>query len=316
MRPMATTPSLLRIGFRDICRDLDLHEGTSVRIVAGPGRIVRAHLDYDGNALLFRTAGERSDPEIETGLLEAFPHGDMRRLVPSVSGVAGYQIRMPLPLTLDEARATLAGIRAGVSAVAIGQGLDEGRAVAAPGAVDGPPGGLQHGVRVVPVDDDRLQAVGGGPVGRRPLDGRHLADRRVLHVPVVLAHEDHRRLPDHGEVQRFVERADVGRPVAEKRHRNLIGPPHLSRPRGPVGDTEVGADDGVGAHHPLIHVGEMHRSPLTAQNPVLPPQQLGHGRTHLHAPSQRVGVTPVSGEGVVVGAHGHAKAGGDRLHPQ
>jgi hypothetical protein len=110
-----TRPTLLRIGFRDICRDLDLHEGTSVRIVAGPGRIVRAHLDYDGNALLFRTAGERSDPEIESALLEAFPHGDMRRLVPSATGFAGHQIRMPLPLTLGEARATLAGVRAGLA---------------------------------------------------------------------------------------------------------------------------------------------------------------------------------------------------------
>ena len=62
-----TRPTFLRIGFRDICRDLDLHEGTSVRIVAGPRRIVRARLDYDGNALLFRTAGEREDPEVEGG---------------------------------------------------------------------------------------------------------------------------------------------------------------------------------------------------------------------------------------------------------
>jgi hypothetical protein len=110
-----TRPSLLRIGFRDICRDLDLHEGTSVRIVAGPGRIVRAHLDYDGNALLFRTAGERSDPQVESALLEAFPHGDMRRLLPSGTGVSGYQVRLALPLTLEEARATLAGIRSGLA---------------------------------------------------------------------------------------------------------------------------------------------------------------------------------------------------------
>lgn len=109
-----TRPTLLRIGFRDICRDLDLHEGTSVRIVAGPGRVVRAHLDYDGNALLFRTAGDRSDPALEAALQEAFPHGDLRRLVPTSAGVAGYQIRFPLPLGLDEARVTLAGIRSGL----------------------------------------------------------------------------------------------------------------------------------------------------------------------------------------------------------
>lgn len=110
-----TRPTFLRIGFRDICRDLDLHEGTSVRIIAGPGRIVRAHLDYDGNAVVFRTAGEREDPVIEAALLEAFPHADVRRLTAASSGMAGYQVRLPLPLTLEEARATLGGIRSGLA---------------------------------------------------------------------------------------------------------------------------------------------------------------------------------------------------------
>jgi hypothetical protein len=110
-----TRPTFLRIGFRDICRDLDLHEGTSVRIVAGPGRIVRAHLDYDGNALVFRTAGEREDPTVEAALLEAFPHADIRRLTPAAAGMAGCQVRLPLPLTLEEARATLGGIRGGLA---------------------------------------------------------------------------------------------------------------------------------------------------------------------------------------------------------
>jgi hypothetical protein len=109
-----TRPTLLRIGFRDICRDLDLHEGTSVRIVAGPGRVVRAQLDYDGNALFFRTAADRPDAELEAALLEAFPHADARRLLSSPAGMTGYQVRLPLPLTLDEARATLAGIRSGL----------------------------------------------------------------------------------------------------------------------------------------------------------------------------------------------------------
>ena len=110
-----TRPTLLRIGFRDICRDLDLHEGTSVRIVAGPGRILRAHLDYDGNALLFRTTWERRDPEIEKALMEALPRADTRRLLPATPAVAAYQVRLPLPLTLEEARASLAEIRMGLS---------------------------------------------------------------------------------------------------------------------------------------------------------------------------------------------------------
>jgi hypothetical protein len=72
-------------------------------------------IDEDGNALFFRTAGEREDPEVEAVLLEAFPHADMRRSVPGLAGVAGYQVRLPLPLTLDEARTTLAGIRSGLA---------------------------------------------------------------------------------------------------------------------------------------------------------------------------------------------------------
>src|SRR5690606_3082876 len=84
----------------------------SVRIVAGPGRILRAHLDYDGNAVLLRTGGDRTDPALEDALREAFPHGDLRRLV---TPGAGYQVRLPLPLTLDEARTTLAGIRSGLA---------------------------------------------------------------------------------------------------------------------------------------------------------------------------------------------------------
>ena len=53
-------------------------------------------------------------------------------------------------------------------------------------------------VRVVAVDDHTLEAVGGCTIGRRMLDRGHLADGRVFHVKVVLADEDHRKLPDRG----------------------------------------------------------------------------------------------------------------------
>lgn len=108
-------PIVLRIGFRDLCRDLDLHEGTSVRIVTGPDRLARAHLDYEASALHFRTASMESDTVLEGALSEAFPERDVRRLEepgrgPSVS----YQVRFQLPLTLSEARANLEGMRMGL----------------------------------------------------------------------------------------------------------------------------------------------------------------------------------------------------------
>jgi hypothetical protein len=113
-----TRPTLLRIGFRDICRDLDLHEGTSVRIVMSSGHVARAHLDYDGNALIFRTATSDREPRLEEALRRSFPSGDVRRLVPvseSVSG--GYQVRFPLPLTVDEVRHQMSRLREGLAEV-------------------------------------------------------------------------------------------------------------------------------------------------------------------------------------------------------
>ena len=113
-----TRPTLLRIGFRDICRDLDLHEGTSVRIALAEGKIVRAHLDYDDHALVFRTATAAREPSLEAALEEAFPDGDVRRIVPpSIGASGGYQVRLPLPLSLEEAREGLSRVRDGLGAL-------------------------------------------------------------------------------------------------------------------------------------------------------------------------------------------------------
>jgi hypothetical protein len=113
-----TRPTFLRIGFRDICRDLDLHEGTSIRIVLAPGRLTRAHLDYDACALVFRTAFNAPDAQLEHALSEAFPDGQLRRLIPLVSSEAlDYQVRFPLPETLADARENLSMMRRGVASL-------------------------------------------------------------------------------------------------------------------------------------------------------------------------------------------------------
>lgn len=109
-------PALLRIGFRDICRDLDLHEGTSVRIVMGRGRLARAHLDGDSNALMFRTAFQEPDLVLEDALAGAFPGRDLRRIVAddASEGIC-YQVRFPLPLTFLEARGMIRNLRDGLA---------------------------------------------------------------------------------------------------------------------------------------------------------------------------------------------------------
>ena len=109
-------PALLRIGFRDICRDLDLHEGTSVRIVMSRGRLARAHLDSDANALVFRTAFQEPDLVLEDALQGAYPGRDIRRLSSegSAEGLA-YQVRFPLSLTFLEARTLVRELREGLA---------------------------------------------------------------------------------------------------------------------------------------------------------------------------------------------------------
>lgn len=110
-----TRPSLLRLGFRDVCRDLDLHDGTAVRVVLDGQRVVRLHMDYDGNALLVRTPTAAVDPRLEDALAAAFPEHDIRRIVPASSAAAGgYQVRFCLPQSLEELRGQMSVIRSGI----------------------------------------------------------------------------------------------------------------------------------------------------------------------------------------------------------
>lgn len=113
-----TRPTFLRIGFRDICRDLDLHEGTSIRIVLGAGRLTRVHLDYDACALTFRTAFQEPDVQLEHALIDAFPGAEVRRMVPlEASESLSYQVRFSLPDSLTEARTQLGHMRRGLGAL-------------------------------------------------------------------------------------------------------------------------------------------------------------------------------------------------------
>jgi hypothetical protein len=110
-----TRATFLRLGYRDICRDLDLHEGTSIRFVLGPGRLTRAHLDYDACAIVFRTAFPEPDPQLEHALAEAFLAAELRRVEPTTEGASvEYHVRFSLPTTLTEARSSLAQMRRGL----------------------------------------------------------------------------------------------------------------------------------------------------------------------------------------------------------
>ena len=114
-----TRPTLLRIGYRDICRDFDLHEGTSIRFVLGPGRISRAYLNYDACALSYKTAFKEPDAPLEHALLDAFNSAaEVRRFeMISEADSIEYQVRLPLPTTFAETRASLGVMRRGLAAL-------------------------------------------------------------------------------------------------------------------------------------------------------------------------------------------------------
>jgi hypothetical protein len=110
-----TRPTFLRIGFRDICRDLDFHEGTAVRIVLGEQGVGRAHLDYDSNSLVFSTPSPEPDAFLEACVLEAFPDCDVLRIDESPDfGSVYYQVRLSFPASLAEVREELRTLRRGL----------------------------------------------------------------------------------------------------------------------------------------------------------------------------------------------------------
>ena len=110
-----TRPTLLRIGFRDLCKDLDLHESTAVRIVTGRGEVTRVHLDYDANALVFRSTVSSPRKKMESAIRRAFPNLRVQRSSSNDPvGFPAWQVRFGVPVSFAELRAGLMAMRRGL----------------------------------------------------------------------------------------------------------------------------------------------------------------------------------------------------------
>lgn len=110
-----TRPTILRIGFRDLAQDLDLHEGTAVRLLLPSGGVVRMHLDYESVTLVARTGRSTPNPELESALSEAFPGSDLfRGPIPDALGAQAYHLPLPIPRTFTEVRDLLGNLRGGM----------------------------------------------------------------------------------------------------------------------------------------------------------------------------------------------------------
>ena len=143
-----------------------------------------------------------------------------------------------------------------------------------------------------------------------------VGDRRVFHVEIVLADEDHRQLPHRREIQRLVKRADIGGAVAEEADRDVLVAFVLRAPGGAAGDREMRADDGIGAHHAVLFRGEMHGTALAAHQSVVALHQLAQHLLDRHAARQRMGMAAISAEREIALLHRLGKPGGDRLLPE
>ena len=139
--------------------------------------------------------------------------------------------------------------------------------------------------------------------------------RGELGVAVVLAEEDHRQLPDGGEVQGFVEGALRHRPVTEERHGHAAVGAELRRRRRPRRDRQAGGDDAVGAEDPELRVGDVHGAAAAAVRALVLAHQLGEHPGRVQALGQAVAVAAVGRGDDVRRAQGPARADGRRLLP-
>jgi hypothetical protein len=109
-----TRPTVLRIGFRDLCEDLDLHEGTAVRLLLPSGGVARVHLDYETVTLVTRAGGSLPNRELESALVDVFGGRELLRgsLQDPVSAQE-YHLPFPIPRSLTDTRQLLDRMRRG-----------------------------------------------------------------------------------------------------------------------------------------------------------------------------------------------------------
>ena len=151
-------------------------------------------------------------------------------------------------------------------------------------------GGLAHGPHAHAVDRLRRDAHDLG--ARADLARRHRAERRVLAVAVVLAHE-HERQPLHlREVEALEDVALVHGAVAEVRDGDAAGRP-LQRERRPGRGGDAAADDPERADQPVGRRVHVHRARAAAVDPGRAAEHLVEQLLRVDAERERVAVTAV-----------------------
>ncbi len=204
---------------------------------------------------------------------------------------------------------------AGVFAQAHGHGFDEYRPFAASYLLDHLLHAIVESHRVVAVELDPFEAVGFGAAGE-VLAGGVLGNRRVFAYLVVLAEENHRQIPQPGQVHGLVDGADAGGAVTEVTDGDVAGAAHLVRQSQAVGDRGVAADDGGGQHRAGPRIGDVGGATLALVDAVNTPQRFGKQALEGDAFRNLVVDAPVDGEHAVIGGDQGGDGRGDALLPR
>jgi hypothetical protein len=142
-----------------------------------------------------------------------------------------------------------------------------------------------------------------GRVGKRHLGGEL----------VVLADEQHRQLPDRGQVQALVEGAVVHGPVPEERHGHPVRLQQLETVARAGRLEDARADNPAGAHQADFGGEQVHAAAAPPRAAGRPAVQLGDQLARGQALGQGVAVPAVRAEDHVVLTQVGAHADGDRL---
>ena len=136
----------------------------------------------------------------------------------------------------------------GMSSRAVSATLDQGRPLARSCPANGLAGDFIDPQNVVAVELEPRHAVAFGPVADTRVPCRIL-EWHFGGKLIVFADEQHRQVPDAGQVQPFVKGAVIGRPISEKSDRYLVGFEQFEAVSRPCSLQDAGPDDAACSHH-------------------------------------------------------------------
>src|SRR3569623_1942759 len=186
-----------------------------------------------------------------------------------------------------------------MAAIAIGQQFKEVRAFAAAHVIDRSLGGGVDFLDVLAIDLIGRDVVAAYALVLIDHRGRAV-DARADAVEVVLAHEQHRQLPQRRHIERFVEGALVVRGVAEEADRDLVGLLHLDGLGHADRERERTADQRVAAHEMMFDVEDVHGAAAAFARSRLFSVELGHHLFGIGAAFDGMHVVAITGDHIVV----------------